>query len=285
MQNERWIEERFKEYFYMKYKIKDILFEGKSEYQSVKVVETEGYGRMLLNDGLVMVTERDEFIYHDMIAHVPLFAYPNPQKVLIIGGGDGGTAREVLRHKAINRCVMVEIDKMVIDACIKFIPQTSSSLSDKRLELIIEDGVKYLKNNKEKFDIIIIDSTDPIGPACPLFGEDFYETIYSSLSENGIVVAQGESAFYEKEMQKKLLGIVASKFKISTVYNFSNMTYPGGIWSFVYGSKGTHPYNGLREDKIISFDGRFRYYNSSIHRASFQLPSFMINELCEYIKL
>ncbi len=285
MKQEGWIEEKFKDYFCMKYKIKEVLFEGKSEFQAVKVVETEGHGRMLLNDGLVMVTERDEFVYHDMIAHVPLFAHSNPQKVLIIGGGDGGTAREVLRHQTIDKCVMVEIDKMVVDACIKFIPQTSSSLSDERLELIIEDGVKYLKSNNEKFDIIIIDSTDPIGPACPLFGEEFYESVYASLSEDGIVVAQGESAFYEKEMQSKLLGIVASKFQISALYNFSNMTYPGGIWSFVYGSKGTHPYNRLREDRIMSFDGSFKYYNINIHRASFQLPSFMINELRDYIKL
>ena len=170
-------------------------------------------GKMLLNDGLVMLTERDEFVYHDMIVHVPLFVHPNPKSVLIIGGGDGGTAREVLRHRGVERVVMVEIDQMVVDACIDHIPQTACELDNERLELIIDDGVAFVANTEEKFDVILVDSTDPIGPAQPLFGPEFYQNIHRVLNEDGIVVSQGESPWYHAEMQAKLGGDCSQYFR------------------------------------------------------------------------
>jgi len=280
-----FVEEVHRNHFSVRYQIKEKLFEGQSDFQKVEVVETLGYGRMLLNDSLVMVTEKDEFIYHDMIAHVPLFVHPNPQKVLIVGGGDGGTAREVLRHLSVESVVMVEIDKMVVDACREFILQTSKDLSNPKMTLLIEDGVKYMKESSETFDVIIIDSTDPIGPATPLFGEEFYKNVSARLSDNGIVVAQGESPFYEEVMQKKLLSIVADIFPIRTYYNFNNMTYPGGLWSFLFASKGRHPIKDFQAHRVEQSGLAFNYYNSEIHKGCFSLPQFMVNNLKELIQI
>ncbi|MBA6358167.1 polyamine aminopropyltransferase, partial [Colwellia sp. BRX8-3] len=194
MHSNLWVEEKFEDFLGIKFKVEKVLFSGKSEFQTVDVVETKGHGKMLLNDGLIMVTERDEFAYHDMISHVPLFVHPHPKNILVIGGGDGGTAREVIRHLSVKKCTMVEIDEMVVDACKKHIPQTASALDDERIDLIIGDGVQFVKETTEKFDVIIVDSTDPIGPAQPLFGEAFYKDVFNCLADDGIVVAQGESS-------------------------------------------------------------------------------------------
>ena len=284
MHSNLYVEEKMENKYSMKYKVNNVLFSGKSPFQTVDVVETELLGKMLLNDGLVMVTERDEFVYHDMIAHVPLFTHPNPKKVLVIGGGDGGTAREVLRHKSVEKCVMVEIDEMVVNACKEFIPQTSCALDDPRLELIIGDGIKYVKETNEKFDVILVDSTDPIGPAEPLFNISFYQDINNRLSEDGIVVSQGESPFYFPEMQQKLLGIKKEVFPISTIYNFSNLTYPGGLWSFTVGSKKYHPVKDFSAAKVKDSGLTFEYYNEGIHQAAFAIPSFMRKNLNDFIQ-
>ena len=283
MHSKLWIEEKH-ENFSLGFKVNKVLFSGKSEFQTVDVVETEQLGNMLLNDGLIMCTEKDEFVYHDMIAHVPLFVHPNPKKVLVIGGGDGGTAREVLRHPGVEKCVMVEIDKMVVDASIAHLPITSSVFDNPKLELHIDDGLKFVKETKEKFDVVLVDSTDPIGPAQPLFGEEFYQDIYHCLNDDGIVVSQGESPFYEVPMQKKLMGIINKIFPISTIYNFSNLTYPGGLWSFTFASKKYHPINDFNPDRVNSFNGEFKYYNERIHSGAFAIPSFMAKELEGLIK-
>tara|TARA_B100000886_G_scaffold279342_1_gene203386 strand:- start:744 stop:1601 length:858 start_codon:yes stop_codon:yes gene_type:complete len=284
MHSNLYVEEKMEDKYSMKYKVNKILFSGKSSFQTVDVVETELLGRMLLNDGLVMVTEKDEFVYHDMIAHVPMFTHPNPRKVLVIGGGDGGTAREVLRHESVESCVMVEIDEMVVNACKEFIPQTSCALNDPRLKLVIDDGLKYVKETNEKFDIILVDSTDPIGPAEPLFNINFYKDIYNCLTEEGLVISQGESPFYHKDMQQKLLAIKSSVFPISTIYNFSNLTYPGGLWSFSVGSKKYHPVRDFEPKRVQDSGISFKYYNEGIHTASFAIPSFMCQNLSSYIQ-
>tara|TARA_Y100001958_G_C21180447_1_gene510421 strand:- start:8 stop:865 length:858 start_codon:yes stop_codon:yes gene_type:complete len=284
MKSNLWIEEKHGDFLGMNYKVEKVLFSGKSKFQSVDVVQTKGHGKMLLNDGLVMVTERDEFIYHDMIAHVPLFVHPDPQNVLVIGGGDGGTAREVLRHPGVKKCTMVEIDEMVVEACRKFIPQTSKDLDHPKMNLIIGDGLEFVKKTKEKFDLILVDSTDPIGPAQPLFGKDFYKDIFNCLTDDGIVVSQGESGFYEVEMQKKLMSILNGLFPVSLLYNFSNLTYPGGLWSFTFASKGLHPLNDFKEERVKESGLKFNYYNKDIHKAAFSLPTFMKNNLSLFLK-
>jgi spermidine synthase len=258
----------------VRYAASELLFEGQSEFQNVKVVQTTGFGKMLLNDNLVMVTEKDEFVYHDMIAHVPLFVHPNPKRVLIIGGGDGGTAREVIRHASVEKCVMVEVDQMVVEACKQHIPLTAAALADPRVDLRIEDGVKFMKDSDQTFDVILVDSTDPIGPATPLFGEEFYKDVFARLSDEGIVVSQGESPFYEQKMQKKLVGLVKPHAKHFAFYNFHNMTYPGGLWSFLFASKKYHPVADFDAARVGASGLKFQYYNEEIHKGAFDLPEF-----------
>jgi spermidine synthase len=284
MRSEVWVEEKYKDFYAVRFKVDRTLFAGKSEFQTVDVVETRGHGKMLLNDGLIMLTERDEFIYHEMIAHVPLFTHPNPKSVLIIGGGDGGTAREVLRHQNIERVVEVEIDEMVVNACKEWIPQTASAYNHPKLELIISDGIKYMDQSEEQFDIILIDSTDPIGPAAPLFGPKFYRAINKRLKENGIVVSQGESPFLEQQCQKSMLSILANQFPIATIYNFSNLTYPGGLWSFTFASKGLNPIEDFDPQRVLASGLDFKYYNKNVHSAAFSLPSFQLENLNQFIK-
>ena len=274
MHSDLWVEEKFQEFLGLKFKVEQVLFSGKSEFQTVDVVETKGHGKMLLNDGLIMVTERDEFAYHDMIAHVPLFVHPAPKNVLVIGGGDGGTAREVLRHQGVEKCTMVEIDAMVVEACRQHIPQTSKDLDHEKMQLIIGDGVEFVKNTTEKFDVIIVDSTDPIGPAQPLFGEAFYQDVFNCLSDDGIVVSQGESSWYAMDIQQSLLKVLNAVFPASYLYSFSNLTYPGGLWSFTFASKKYHPTVDFNPQRVIESGLDFQYYNEALHSAAFALPTF-----------
>lgn len=261
------------------YKCKKKLYSKQSPYQKVEVFETMDLGRMLMNDDIVMVSERDEFVYHDMIAHVPLFTHPNPKNVLIIGGGDGGTAREVLRHKNVETCDMVEIDEAVVESCREFITQTSSVFSNPKLNLMIADGIDFVKNTKKKYEVILVDSTDPIGPAIPLFGLEFYQTIHNALTSDGIVVSQAESPFRHIEQQKRLIETTRSLFPKVYFYNYANMTYPSGLWSFMFSSKKYSPYEDFQKERYESSQMEFKYYNKDIHKACFALPSFMKKEL------
>ena len=274
MHSDLWVEEKFSDFLGLRFKVENVLFSGKSEFQTVDVVETKGHGKMLLNDGLIMVTERDEFAYHDMIAHLPLFVHPEPKKVLVIGGGDGGTAREVIRHQGVEKCTMVEIDAMVVDACKTHIPQTASALDNPKIDLIIGDGVQFVKDTQEKFDVIIVDSTDPIGPAQPLFGEAFYQDVFNCLSDDGIVVSQGESSWYAMDIQQSLLGVLNKVFDQCFLYSFSNLTYPGGLWSFTFATKKYHPINDFDPQRVTNSGLTFDYYNQQLHTAAFALPSF-----------
>ena len=278
-----WIEEVHQGFLGMRFKVEKVLFSGKSDFQTVQVVETTGHGKMLFNDGMVMVSERDEFVYHDMIVHPVMYTHPNPRSVLVIGGGDGGTVREVLRHKSVEKVVMVEIDKMVVDACMEHIPLTSSQLKDPKVELRYEDGVKYMAESKEQFDVIIVDSSDPIGPATPLFNESFYADVYSRLADDGIVVSQCESPVYEGAMQKTILKILSDKFNVVRLANYSNLTYPGSLWSFSMGSKKNDPLKDFQSERYDSDGLEFKYYNSKIHTGAFMLPEFQYKELKEFL--
>jgi spermidine synthase len=276
-----WIDEIYKEGLSLRLGLKQKLFTGKSDFQKIEIYESTHHGKVLLNDGAFMLSERDERIYHEMMVHVPLSVHPNPRRVLIIGGGDGGTAREVLRHKSVEQCVMVEIDAMVVEACRRFLPQTAGLLNDPRLDLKIDDGVAYMKNSTATFDIILIDSTDPSGAAQPLFDQAFYADVKQRLSPTGIVVAQGESVFYEGEMQKKLMQITSELFNFRTMYNFTNMLYPGGLWSFLWASNNLHP---LKDRRALPEMAMY-YYNEAMHRAAFDLPEFQKLRLQPWLKI
>jgi spermidine synthase len=291
--HQNWVIETFDQQVRFGFPRSEILFSEKSTFQTVEVVASPTHGKILLNDGCFMLSERDEAIYHEMMAHVPLFLHPNPKKALVIGGGDGGTAREILRHTHIEKCVLVEIDEAVVRACKEFIPQTANAFQSPRLKTFIEDGVEWAKNaalkvkqgdqDAEKFDIICVDSTDPVGFAQPLFGNEFYADLKTILSDDGIIVSQGESPFYAEKMQETLAKVLKNNFKRVHFYNFTNMTYPGGLWSFSYASDSIHPLDDFSRSKVASSGMEFQYYNLGIHEAAFMIPEFQKKKLSAYL--
>ena len=256
-------------------KIKSVLYSGRSEYQKIEVMDTESFGRLLLLDDIIMLTEENEFSYHEMIAHIPLIAHPSPKKVLIIGGGDGGTAREVFRHSCIEQCVMVEIDEMVIEKSKEFFTTLSEVFNNKILDLKIEDAVNYLKNNENYFDIIIIDSTDPIGPAEGLYTSEFYNDVFDSLNESGIMVAQAETPYFYKEIQKDLFGKLKKQFPYVTMYLSHIPFYPSGTWSFAFASKKYKENDKPRLVDLKKIESELQYLNNELYSASFVLPNFV----------
>ncbi|MEO1653277.1 MAG: polyamine aminopropyltransferase [Bacteroidota bacterium] len=259
--------------------IKDTLFEGQSPYQKLEIVNTHSFGKMMLLDDCIMLTEAFEFAYHEMITHVPLFAHPNPKRVLIIGGGDGGTAREVLRHSQVEHCVMVEIDELVVEKSREFFPDIASELDNPRLELRIEDGLQYIVNQKEVFDVILIDSTDPVGPAEGLFSRQFYANCFQALQSDGLLSAQAESPFYFQKTQKELFSILQDLFPISQLYLSQIPFYPSGTWSFAFASKKWNPFEKRREQDIQQLEPRLAYFNAALGRAVFALPTFIKKNL------
>ena len=268
-----WFEERH-ENRSLGFRLKQRLFCGQSDFQKVEVVETRELGHLLANDGMIMVTEKDEFIYHDMISHVPLYTHPEPENVLVIGGGDGGTVREALKHRSVKKITMVEIDRMVVEVSRKYIPQTSSQLKNPKVNLIIDDGIEFMKKSHERFDVIIVDSSEPMGPATPLFSLDFYKDVHQHLNDGGIVVSQGESPHYDMEMQKVLVRILSQVFPRVHLYNYCNMTYPGGLWSFGFASKGLCPLKDFDPRRVQQ---KFQYYSPDVHYGSFLLPQFVLD--------
>ena len=270
-----WADEEYRGIVRTGFRLKRRVFNGKSPFQTVEVVETAGHGKLLLIDGMTMVSERDEFVYHEMIAHVPLFLHPKPKRVLVIGGGDGGSVREVLRHPGVERCVLVEIDGLVVEASKKYIPSTAAKLSDKRAVVRIEDGVKFVRETREHFDVVIVDSTEPFGPAKELFGTAFYKDVKRILTKDGIVVSQAGSPFYEIGTIKNLDRILKKVFPVVDAYLFTNLTYPGGLWAFTYASKGLHPVKDFRPARVKAARLPLRWYNADVHVGAFALPNFV----------
>ncbi|MDY6850025.1 MAG: polyamine aminopropyltransferase [Geoalkalibacter sp.] len=271
-----WYTEKHSENVGITMKVSRTLFSGKSDFQQLDILETLEYGRMMLLDGLVMVTERDEFVYHDMITHPALFTHPDPKKVLVIGGGDGGTIREIMKHKNVELAVLCEIDGLVIDQAIELLPSMSCEIdgSNPRVKLHVDDGIAYIKAHQGEFDIILVDSTDPIGPAEGLFEEDFYRTVSAALKDDGIMVAQSESPFYHAEIQKNMYGNLRSVFPIVEMYQAFIPTYPSGLWSFAFASKKYHPVRDFDRKRAQNREFDTRYYNEDLHLGAFLLPTF-----------
>ena len=278
-----WVRETHQDAVALSFKVEETLFSGKSPFQQVDVVRTKDHGAMLLNDGIIMVSERDEYVYHEMIAHVPLFVHPAPARVLVIGGGDGGTVREVVKHDTASRVVMVEIDEMVVTACREHMPSLSHALDDPRVELIIGDGVKFVESAEETFDVVLIDSTDPIGPAAPLFDRQFYQNVAALLSEDGIMISQAESPFYDFTIQSAMLANQRPFFSRLHLYTFTNLTYPGGLWSFGFGAKTLCPLADFDRNRAGQAAFETRYYTPDIHMAAFMLPRFVQQNLSEML--
>lgn len=255
-------------------RIKDVLYKKKSKYQDIAVYETEEYGRLLTIDDVVMLTTRDEFVYHEMIAHVPLLTHGSASKVLVIGGGDGGTVRELVKHP-VKEIHSVEIDKEVIETSKKFFPSISCGYADPRVKVFCEDGIEFVKNHKG-YDVIIIDSTDPIGPAEGLFSREFYKNVHEALNPEGIMVAQTESPFLHGELIKRIYEDISANFTYANPYTCVIPTYPGAFWTFTMGSKAIDPVT-KKIDDTIELDTK--YYIKELHNSYFMLPPFFKNQL------
>lgn len=271
-----WYTEKHTENAGITLKVTKSLFSGKSEFQQLDIVETAEYGRMMLLDGLVMVTERDEFVYHDMITHPALFTHPAPKKVLVIGGGDGGTIREIMKHPGVELAVLCEIDGLVIEKSIELLPSMACEIDGKnpRVKLHVDDGIAYIRNHQDTFDVIMVDSTDPIGPAEGLFEEDFYRMVFGALKKDGIMVAQSESPFYHGEIQKNMYKNLRAVFPIVEMYQAFIPTYPSGFWSFAFASKQYHPVKDFDRERAKNRAFYTKYYNEDLHLGAFMLPTF-----------
>ena len=280
---ELWFSEQHTPEVKFSIKVDKQLFSDISEFQRIDIFESKEFGRFLILDGCMMLTEKDEFIYHEMIVHVPMCVNPNIKKVLLVGGGDGGSVRELLKYDTIESIDLVEIDEVVINACKKFIPQTAASLDNPRVNIYIEDGLKFIRHCADSYDLIIVDSTDPFGPGEGLFTKEFYGNCFNALHHDGIMVNQHENPFYNKDaiaMQRAHKRIVTS-FPISRCYQLHIPTYPSGHWLFGFASKKYHPYQNVDFERWQSLNIKTKYYNVNLHRGAFALPNYVEDLLRE----
>ena len=262
-------------YTKIKIKVKETLYQGQSPFQKIDIYNTYDHGKMLTLDDIVMVTERDEFVYHEMLTHIPLFTHQNPENVLIIGGGDGGTLREVVKHQKVIKADMCEIDGLVVEKCQDYFNFFDGVLEQEKANLYIEDGFHFLEKNKNSYQVILVDSTDPVGEAEKLFDISFYKLCYDALSDDGILVVQSESPFYNLNIIGELKKKFDSLFQESFLYTANIPTYPSGYWSFMMGSKRYHPEKNFNESEVDTLNLDLNYYNKKIHQAAFVLPTYI----------
>ncbi len=253
-------------------KLKETLHHEKTPYQDLAVVDTDSYGRMLVLDNIIQTTMGDEFFYHEMIAHVPLNTHPNPRTALVIGGGDGGVIREIIKHPSIEKVTLVEIDARVVANARQYLPEIAGGLDDARVEVRFADGIEHVRQMENTYDVIIVDSTDPIGPAAGLFSAEFYRDVFRALKPDGLFVAQTESPLFNGRLIRRIQKDLAAIFPIARLYLSTVPTYPGGIWSFSLGSK---EYDPLEVDWKKAPQLGTRYYTSAIHQGAFALPPFI----------
>ena len=257
------------------------LYSGRSEFQRIDVFDSKEFGRFLTLDGYMMLTEKDEFIYHEMITHIPLSVNPNIKNVLVIGAGDGGVTAELTKYDNIEHIDLVEIDKMVVDACLEYLPDVSGKLLDKKVTIHIDDGLRYVRSCENQYDLIIVDSTDPVGPGEGLFTKEFYGNCYKALNESGILVNQHESPYYSVYARAMRLAHkkIADFFPIVRVYQAHIPTYPSGHWLFGFASKKFDPIKDLDADAWNKRGLKTRYYNTELHKGSFALPNYVLEAL------
>ncbi len=269
---ELWLSEIETDHMRVEVRVDNVLFRQRSEYQDVCVVDSRELGRMLLLDGIIQTSLRDEFVYHEMIAHVPLFVHPKPERVLVIGGGDGGTVREVLKHPEVKRVRLVEIDEVVVEASRRFLPELAGKLDDPRVDVKIADGIEYVKNRHQAYDVVIIDSSDPLGPAEGLFTSEFYGNVANVLKKDGVMAVQSESPFYTPELVQSIYRSIGNHFPTVRLYTASVPTYSTGPWGFMFASR-------KRLDSIAPRRTRpqlkTKYYTPDIHKAAFVLPRYI----------
>jgi len=257
-------------------KKKNILFSDQSEFQKVEIIESDStLGKFLTLDELMMCTEGDEFYYHEMISHIPMMQHKAPKSVLVIGGGDGGTVREVLKHNTVEKVVLCEIDGMVINACKKYLPTMACELDNPKVEIKVEDAIEFIKDKENEYDIILIDSTDPMGPGEGLFTEAFYTNVKKSLKKGGILAAQSESPVVNTEEIRKMYELLKKVFPICSTYTSNIPTYPGGYWAWAFCSVDVEPLSYYAEDREEAITKSCKVYNKDYHYARFALPNFL----------
>lgn len=269
---ELWFTEKQTKSFGITAKIKQTLHTEQTEFQKLDMIETEEFGNMLVLDGMVMTTQKDEFVYHEMVAHVPLFTHPNPENVLVVGGGDGGVIREVLKHPSVKKATLVEIDGKVIEYSKKYLPEIAGKLEDPRVEVKVDDGFMHIANSENEYDVIMVDSTEPVGPAVNLFTKGFYSGISKALKEDGLFVAQTDNPWFTPELISNVFKDVKEIFPITRLYTANIPTYPSGLWTFTIGSKKHDPL-AVSEERFHDIDTK--YYTKDLHKAAFALPKFV----------
>ncbi|RUM60174.1 MAG: spermidine synthase [Persephonella sp.] len=268
-----WFTEYWTDNVGITFKVKEVK-KIKSKYQEIAVLDTLEFGRMLVLDGLVQTTEKDEFIYHEMISHPALFLAKNPEKVLVIGGGDGGTIREVLKHPSVKEVHLCEIDEEVIFIAEKYFPSISFQLKNPKVKIFIEDGNDFLEENKNSYDVIIMDNSDPIGASEVLFKEEFYQKVKNALKKDGIMVAQTESPILQTKYFQNAVREIKKVFRNVGVYLAFIPTYPSGMWSFTIASENVDIFN-LKDIDIKNLD--LKYFNKEIFKSLYTLPTFVKN--------
>jgi len=253
------------------------LFSGESEFQRIDVFESEEFGRFVALDGEIVFSDKDEFIYDEMVTHVPMTVHPNVKNVLIIGGGDGGVARELIHYPQIESIDVVESDKMFVDVCAEMFPDIAQGLKDERVNIYYEDGLRFLRNKKARYDLIINDSTDPLGHTEGLFTKEFYGSCYKALRDDGIMVYQHGSPFYDEDKEEcmKMHRKAFRAFPVSRVYQAHIPTCSSGYWLFGFASKKYHPLNNLRVKEWKKLHIKTRYYTTNLHRGAFMLPKYL----------
>lgn len=276
---DNWITEELHGAFRSSYRADRVLFDTETGQQRLVLVENPIFGRMLSLDGVTQVTERDEFVYHEMLTHVPMLAHGNARRVLIIGGGDGGILREVLRHPNVEQATMVEIDAGVVSFSREWLPTVSDgAFDDPRLNLVIADGAAFVRDTQDRFDVVIIDSTDPIGPGEVLFTDSFYGHVRRLLNPGGVVVTQNGVPFLQPDELRGTMRAFRSLFHVATCYLVTVPTYTGGAMALGFGTDE----QGLLDvsekvlaERLAQLDFRPGYYTPAVHRGAFALPGYV----------
>lgn len=280
---ELWYTEKHTDNVKFSIKVDRHIYTTKSEFQQIDIFSSKEFGKFFTLDGFVMLTEKDEFIYHDMIVHVAMATNPNIKNVLVIGGGDGGTVRELCRYKGLERIDVVEIDKTVIDICKEHFPEISCKFNEPYVNIFYEDGLKFVRTKEAEYDLIIVDSTDPFGPGEGLFTNEFYGNCSKALSYCGIMINQHESPYYSyyANSMKRAHHRIKSFFPICKVYQAHIPTYPSGHWLFGFASKKYDPILDLDAQKWNNLGLITKYYNTNLHKGAFALPNYVMSMLEE----
>lgn len=268
-QNELWLSEYSTDNLKLSMRVKSVLHSETTPYQDLLIADTYEYGRVLMLDGAYQLTEKDEFTYSEMMAHVPLCAHRNPEHVLIIGGGDGAIMREVLKHECVKKCTLIDIDERVIECSKKYLPFAGCSFGDERADVRCMDAMKFIRETSERYDVVIIDSTDPVDFAAGLFRADFYSDVKRVMNPEAMLSELTESPFTDKDLMTQAIGEMRKVFPVVKMYWGVVPTYPSGMWTYGLASMSDDPSQPVRTVKPT------RYYTGEIHKASFILPPFL----------